>query len=539
MIKVFLVEDEIVMREGIRNNIAWEQEGLIFAGEASDGELAYPMIRQCRPDIIITDIRMPFMDGLELSRLVRQELPETKIIILSGYDEFEYAKEAIKIGVTDYLVKPIAPVKLLEAVKRVAKVVEEERQQREYLETYKRDSIESAKLERCRYFDTLVKGTQSAAESIRNGRELGLELMSSKYNLLLFQIFVGDDNDEYSEVQNTVSAAIEDMADRSDNVTVIERGIEGWAFILMETDQKTLENVLADFIKRLKELVSSFDNIEYFGGIGRDINRLSEMNICFSEANRAFAYRYLQKRNCIVDSREEVPLILKNRSEDLRITSLDVKKLDRNIVESFLRRGLSWEVPHFINEYIESLGETNIESMMFRQYVTMDIYFAAISITEQLGFDSKELVKRCGDFQEMLPALSDVEQIKSYLEKVFNTVIELRESVSRKKNSSLLHEAAKYIDDNFANEDISLNTVAAHVNLSPNHFSTLFSQEMGKTFIEYLTAVRMEKAKEFLRSTNMKSTDVAFAVGYKDPHYFSYLFKKTQDCTPREFRTGV
>ena len=141
MIKVFLVEDEIVMREGIRNNIAWEQEGLNFAGEASDGELAYPMIRQCRPDIIITDIRMPFMDGLELSRLVRQELPETKIIILSGYDEFEYAKEAIKIGVTDYLVKPIAPVKLLEAVKRVAKVVEEERQQREYLETYKRDSI--------------------------------------------------------------------------------------------------------------------------------------------------------------------------------------------------------------------------------------------------------------------------------------------------------------------------------------------------------------------------------------------------------------
>ena len=112
MIKVFLVEDEIVMREGIKNNIDWEREGFEFVGEASDGELAYPLIQKARPDILITDIKMPFMDGLELSRLVKQEMPDIKIIILSGYDEFAYAKEAIKIGITDYLVKPIAGAKL-------------------------------------------------------------------------------------------------------------------------------------------------------------------------------------------------------------------------------------------------------------------------------------------------------------------------------------------------------------------------------------------------------------------------------------------
>ena len=121
MIKVFLVEDEIIMREGIRQNIEWEKEGFEFVGEASDGELAYPLIQKLKPDILITDIRMPFMDGLELSRLVKQELPEIKIIILSGYDEFEYAKEGINIGITDYLLKPIAGAKLLEAVKKVEK----------------------------------------------------------------------------------------------------------------------------------------------------------------------------------------------------------------------------------------------------------------------------------------------------------------------------------------------------------------------------------------------------------------------------------
>ena len=108
MIKVFLVEDEIIIREGIRYNIDWEKEGLEFVGEASDGELAYPLIQKTKPDILITDIKMPFMDGLELSRLVKQEMPEVKIIILSGYDEFEYAREGIDIGITDYLLKPVS-----------------------------------------------------------------------------------------------------------------------------------------------------------------------------------------------------------------------------------------------------------------------------------------------------------------------------------------------------------------------------------------------------------------------------------------------
>ena len=118
MLKVFLAEDEIVMREGIKNNIDWQGEGFEFVGDAGDGELAYPIIQKTRPDILITDIKMPFMDGLELSRLVKHELPETKIIFLSGYDEFQYAKEAIDIGITDYLVKPVETERLSQAISR-------------------------------------------------------------------------------------------------------------------------------------------------------------------------------------------------------------------------------------------------------------------------------------------------------------------------------------------------------------------------------------------------------------------------------------
>lgn len=199
MIKVFLVEDEIVMREGIKNNIDWEREGFEFVGEASDGELAYPLIQKARPDILITDIKMPFMDGLELSRLVKQEMPDIKIIILSGYDEFAYAKEAIKIGITDYLVKPIAGAKLLEAVKKVGDIVLEEQQQKLFFQQFEKERQENMQLARQKFFHGMVSGKKSASGLLKEGREIGFDLAAKRYNIVLLQIFAGGEVEGYSE----------------------------------------------------------------------------------------------------------------------------------------------------------------------------------------------------------------------------------------------------------------------------------------------------------------------------------------------------
>lgn len=535
MLKVFLVEDEIVMREGIKNNINWEAEGFEFAGEASDGELAYPLIQKTRPDILITDIKMPFMDGLELSRLIKQEMPDIRIIILSGYDEFEYAKEAINIGITDYLVKPVSGAQLLAAVKKVEKVILEERQQREFLQTFEKERTENAQLARQKFFRSLISGKRSVSELLKEGREVGMDLAAKRYNIVLFQIFSEGKVEGYSEEQNEVTAAIEEMTENSEEILMIELGVEGWAFILKETEERNLEQIQEEFLEYLARVFQGHTKIEYFGGAGQPVGRLSELGKCFEEASRAFAYRYLKKRNQIIFSsggQQEEDAV----DEELSLNSLNVEKLDRRVVENFLKSGLKGEVKHFIDEYVDSLGDRNVQSLLFRQYVTMDMYFAAVSVLEKLGYGTEELVERCGDFQKMTSELSTVEQTKEYLGKVFETVIELREKTSSQKYRTLLQDAGRYIEQHYDNENISLNTVAASVNLSPNHFSTIFSQEMGQTFIEYLTSVRMEKAKQLLRSTSMKTSEIAYAVGYKDPHYFSYLFKKTQECTPREFR---
>lgn len=548
MVKVFLVEDEIIMREGIRKNIDWEKEGFEFVGEASDGELAYSMIQKTKPDILITDIKMPFMDGLELSRLVKQELPDVKIIILSGYDEFEYAQEGIKIGIAEYLLKPIAGAKLLAAVKKVGQTVLEEQ---EFQKAFDRERLENAQIARQKFFRKLVFGKDTASALLKEGRRTGMDLAANRYNILLFQILAGEeepgdghaDGSRLSEAEmEKQNAAVHDMeafAEEMPEIILVELGVEGWAFVLKETDEHSMEEIEQTVKTRLQAIMGQYNELEYFGGIGKAVERVSELNKCYEEAGRAFAYRYFEKRNQIISSSEMAKKPYMNAECDfgsLEVGKLEVKKLDRRIIERFLKTGLKSEVSGFVDEYFENLGAQSIQSLLFRQYVAMDMYFAARAFLEDIGYGPDTLSGRCGDFQSMAVAFAEEESSKECMRGILAAAIELREAVAKKKYHSLLADAKNFIEQHYDDENISLNSVAAYVNLSPNHFSSIFSQEMGQTFIEYLTHERMEKAKEMLRTSSMKTAEIAFAVGYKDSHYFSYLFKKTQECTPKEFR---
>ena len=478
---------------------------------------------------------MPVMDGLELSRLVKQEIPEIKIIILSGYNEFEYAQESINIGITDYLLKPIAAAKLLEAVRKVAQTVLEEREHREVLRTFEQEHMENVQLARQKFFRRLVLEHHSVSDILKEGREIGLDLAADRYNILLLQLFAGEEVDCYSESQNLAIRDIEQMTVQMPEIMMIELGVEGWVFILKEMDGKPLEEVTEEFLKRLREVLENYEELEYFAGIGEPVERLSELGSCYETANHAFAYRYIQERNQILRSGELPPY--HRREQEIEL--LEVKKMDKKIIEQFLKTGLKSEVFHFVEEYFERFGERNMQSFLFRQYVTMDMYFAAAELLEEMGCDGSEVMKRYGDFQTMASSVATLEHNKEYLRDFLENVIEVREGVSQKKYHSLLLAARDYIKQHYDDENISLNSVAASVNLSPNHFSAIFSQETGQTFIEYLTSVRMERARELLRTSSMKTVEIAYAVGYKDPHYFSYLFKKTQECTPTEFRHQV
>ena len=366
MIKVFLVEDEAIIRRGIKKNVEWEKNGFEFVGEAGDGEYAYPQILKTEPDILITDIKMPFMDGLELSHLVKKILPNTKIIILSGYNEFEYAKEAITIGISEYLLKPVTAASLTAVLRKVKEEIREEKEKSRLLE---------------RYF-----------------------VSYEKYNAFL-------------------------------------------------------------------------DKTDYTG-------------------------------------------------------------VDRKLIQDFLKLGSAGEEGMFIDEYLAAVGENNYRSFLLRQYMTIDIFFCVQEFLKGLSVCGDEIPPELGDIKYIPKIVVSEEQTVSYLKELFAFAISERDRVSGNRYGSLIDTAKQYLAEHFESNDVSLNTVAAQVGVSSSYFSSIFKQETGQSFVEYLTKLRIDKACELLRCTTLRTAEIGERVGYNDPHYFSATFKKVTGVSPKDYKNG-
>ena len=535
MLKVFLVEDEVVMRNGIKNNIPWEQEGFEFVGEASDGELAYPLIKREKPDILITDIRMPFMDGLELSRLVKKELPQIKIIILSGYNEFDYAKTAISIGVTDYLLKPISSAKLLEAVKKVGDMIEKEQDNVRLMERYEKEMEENILQEKHKLWGALASNRLSTIELLEKGQRLGMDFTASAYLVFLFKLMQEGDATGCSDELNRASEKVNSLSGTWKKVLSFDRSPEGWAFLIKgESEAEVLEN-FAEAKRELLNLVAMYPKVEYFGGLGSIVQRIGDIQNSYKEAARAFSSRFFLDANQIADSAEMVPV---QNEEDgkIDVSKMLSKKREHELVEKFFKNGTVEEVDSFLDELFQNIGEQNCKSLLYRQYVVMDLFFCATDFLENLEIDTEELPEECRDINQIVEKAGNAQSLRHQIGILFSETMMLRDGHSKKKYSKLLEDAKAFIDKNYKHDDMSLNMVAAQVNISPSYFSTIFSNEMGQTFVEYLTYVRLEKARELLMCSNMRTAEIGYEVGYKDSHYFSYIFKKVVGCSPKEYR---
>ncbi len=535
MLKVFLVEDEVVIRNGIKNNIPWEREGFEFAGEASDGELAYPLILKEKPDILITDIKMPFMDGLELSRIVRKELPQIKILILSGYNEFDYAKSAIDIGVTQYLLKPISSAKLLEAVKEVGAQIEKEREQDRVLEQYQREMAENLLLERQKLWNALIANELSTAELLENGRKLGMDFTAPVYQVLLFKLMPGDGASGEPRDLIAASERIVEFSKRWEHVLTIDRSPEGWVFLVKGGTDEETEQFLGKCVDELKKLTEGYPEIQYFGGIGPAAHRLGDIRGSYQEAGKAFAGRFFTEPNQVIRA-ADVDRLHARGAEKIDLSSMGSRRAERARVDRFLKNGTLEEVGNFLDGYFLDVGEQNFQSTLYRQYVVMDLYFSAADFLENLELGTQQLPAKCRDLNEIVAGATSVEGTRRLIGGLFTETMRLRDRNSMKRYSAVLEEARTFIQENYQRDDMSLNTVASQVNISPSYFSAIFSAQTGQTFVEYLTSVRLERAKELLMCTSLRTAEIGYEVGYKDSHYFSYIFRKVVGCSPTEYK---
>ena len=431
MINVYLVEDEPVIRQGIVRSISWEEEGSCLMGNAGDGEMALPEILEKRPDILITDIRMPFMDGLELSRRVKKELPHIKILILSGFNEFDYAKQAIDLGVTEYLLKPVTARQLLDALHKAADAIREE---------------------------------QATEELVRH---LSRRMQRPE------------------EDGNT------------------EGGRGG---LLSNADAMTAGATDAGSMNA--------------GGMSEGNLQAGASSTRVSNAGAM---------NTAAGDYSDQPAI--------DVGAVDPKGASQTALLDFFASGDIDGIDAFIEEYLSALGRNNLKSLFFRQYVISDIYFAGNKYLAQLNIDRDQREKILGPVEEAGKHFAgSMDSGMDYLRQFFTRILKCRDQSGAGRISPQIMKAAAFIREH-SSEDISLNQAALVADMSPAHFSTVFAREIGEGFSEYLTDRRMEEARQKLAGTSMRITDIAEAVGYRDPHYFSSIFKKTQHMTPKEYRS--
>ena len=523
MLRVFIVEDESIIRETLRDTVPWSKCGYTFVGEAADGELALPLIRETRPDVLITDIRMPFMDGLDLSRLVLQEFPQTKIIIISGFDDFEYARQAIDLGVERYLLKPITKNALITVLDEVREKIESEQAQMNYLAQFKQEAQEYEQYARRDFLEQVVAGRLSVQQIYENAEKLELDLRAQSYAIALFSV-LPESGEERGAAQ---------LLDCPEYI-LFRWNLSTYA-VLIKGDSGEMESYIRRCIDSVREQYEGAEEQQnWYVAVSSPTRRLSALPQCFEEVSRLWAYRHIAPKQHVLTP--DTASALTGTGAALSISELDAGAVDPALVDGALQHAGEEEIPGFVEEYLNRVAPA-LDSAPFCQYLMIGVRFAAARFAATLSIGQQELFDGL-DCLELVGQTVTRGQLSGYMTDILRRTVQLRDRAAGHQYRALLKQAVAYIDAHFTEEELSLNRVAQEVGLSANYLSALFSQETGATFVEHLTSRRMELARTLLRTTDQRSGEIAAAVGYKDPHYFSFLFKKTQGCTPRDYRAG-
>jgi two-component system response regulator YesN len=525
MYKVFLVEDEIVVREGIRNSIPWEKTSYILAGEAPDGEMALSMIQDIKPDILITDIRMPFMDGLALSRMVKHNQPWIKIIILSGHDEFEYARQAISAGVEEYLLKPVSSADMLKTLDKIAKRIDEEKIKLLDLENLKAQVRSSSDMLRDKWLSDVMNGRIAAPRALEMGRELGIDLLARFYRAAVIHIEGGKESEPLA-----VKLIIKSIMEKYPACIYFQEQENRFGLLIRGESAETVEETAYTIAQAVVHEIKMNTQCGAAVAIGISAERFGSTAQSYETALKTADYLISQGRFQIADH-TLLP------SGDI-FNPAELPPIHGDLLLTRLKYGTKKELDSIIREYTRVLEHTGDDNPLLFYFVFGEILVAASKIVEALQGDIKEIAPFSLKQEYIHEIINSRQLFFEQIRGLLNAVIEWRDAHSDGRYQSVIMKAREYIDEHFASEDISLYSTASFVGISPNHLSTVFAQETGEHFIDYLTRVRIEKAKQLLKNTALKNADIASETGFSDPHYFSYLFKKNTGMSPREYRVS-
>lgn len=524
MKKVFLADDEILIRETLRECIPWEKEGFIYCGDAPDGEVALPLIEQLRPDILITDIKMPFMNGLELIEIVRKRFPAVKIIILSGYEEFEYARTALRLGVEEYCLKPVSSSDITQLLKRVSSKIDSEAAQQLRIQRLKQKEAEQHYDSEHKLLNDLCSGFITTAEALHLASSLAVDLAARYYAAAVLDIRGLETADPAASNALPALAPFAELQSLP-RAHMFKRSRTETVWIIKANTEEELEESLAVF----RELQLNADQqppsseASFAAGIGGKYHRLQGIHLSFLEALEDLYWRKLSKQN-----RREL--------WEASLGTLESSVfMDRGAFIDFLKVGAPAQLDAFVESYAGGLRELDWSTSMIGYYLLNDLTLEVFRTGKELCRNIETMDEKLHACQQAIGSIRSWEEVCHYLTELTRQFWSWR-ALSNDKYTDLLMQVKGLIHASYDRADFSLQDAASHVGVSQSHLSKVFSQETGQTFIEYLTQTRIQKAMELLLTTPNKTYEIAHRVGYHDAHYFSNLFKRVTGQTPKQFR---
>lgn len=531
MYKIVIVDDEEEVRLGMIQRIMWSDYHFEVIGEAENGREALEIFEDAIPDVVITDICMPLMDGLELASYIREHYPTVKTIILTGFEDFKFAKQAIKYGVIDYLLKPVLPKDIHELLTKLRGTLDNEIQDKEDRTKLQKHYIESLPVLKESFLTSLILGRHQIKEIEQKITAFDLRITGAYFAVAVIRLDTEhmdgrDASPEDIELKRfAVSNIAREILDKNELGEAFFYGETPVVVIGVENEEKaTVVNKLFMVLEEIRQNVEKFLKITITTGLGSIQDRVDGIKKSYESALTALEYKLVLGGNQII------------YVEDLEPETKDSIYLDEKQEEmlvSSIKFGSKDDVTQAVNALFDTMGQTKLAMRDYELYfMEIKTVLLKLSRTFQIDLNDEKHSGMCEDIH----AFNSLGEAKAWFA---GLCLKLMQAISSKRvntTQTLFDQAKDYIDTHYGDHELNMQKLAKHLYISASYLGMIFKKEAGETFLKYLIRVRLEAAKELLKNPKTKISEAAEKVGYPDVSYFSYFFKKNTGQSPREYR---
>lgn len=528
---ILLVDDETDVLEAMKKKIDWKALGFCLAGTAENGQEALEMAEQLHVDVVMTDIKMPYMDGLTLCKKLKENYRNIKVVIYSGFDDFEFAREAVHLEAEEYLLKPISSKDMENVFGKIKKKLDEEFNQHRNvnkLYEYYRKSLPAMQEQ----FVMGVLEGKITGERLKNMMEMYELDLNAPYYVVVNLYAEAAVKEQSEKTAQLLNFSLRDMAEeylKEKMSFYCINYLDEVIFIFMLQEDKEIENVLYH-VDQICKMGSRVLDAQVTGAVGQPCNSLDTLLSSYQEAKTAMEYRTILGGSQVLYIKDIEP----NPQDSVAFMEYDFQNLVRAV-----KIGDRKETDEAIQSFMDSLRNGCITPNQY-QLICMELSTELMKIGRSYKLRTKQIFG-AGEhipWQELYKHLS-VDELESWLREICNN---LRHTLRHERSDStirLTEQAKAYIGEHYKENDLSAETLCHQLNVSAAYFSTIFKKEVGLSFVAYLTKIRLEHAVELLRTTEDKTYVIAEAVGYTEPNYFSYVFKKQYGISPSKYRANM